>query len=381
MFKEKDIQIYKDQKSLHITLKWYTPVAFFLLFFSIAWNAFLVAWYTIAFGANTPLIAKIFPIVHVAVGLWLIYYTACLFLNKTHINIEDNWLNINHEPIPWWRGNQQIATEDIEQLYVKQKTSKSKNGTQYTYSLRAKMKDKSDKGVIVIDNIPSHRLEEIERHLEEFIGIEDAPVKGEYAFKNAQLKAPQARKQRREASRSAFNPIYVSEEEDLLAFQGEELEITSVAQYDWTDGNSDKNFQALNPKDEEVILYLVQNQALLEAYQEKKLSLFETNDLSFEVENPPNSIVYQGVEYFLNQHKTGEKFVSGVSGAIIVAQWLYLSKDQKKCFRVINNQGFLAYRKGQQLKISDFQNTLDLNNPPQKEIREIPKNWTDEDFV
>jgi len=68
---------------LTITRRWFSAVLLFLVFFCIAWDSFLVFWYTMAFRADAPWIMKVFPIVHVAVGVGLTYYTIAGFVNST----------------------------------------------------------------------------------------------------------------------------------------------------------------------------------------------------------------------------------------------------------------------------------------------------------
>ena len=126
---EKKLRFYEDQDVMAIEFKWYTAAAFFYLFFTVIWNVFLMFWYSMAFFSGAPIVFILFPLLHVAVGLYLTYYTACLFANKTNIEIDDDYLSIRHSPIPWWRGNVEIATTDINQLYVKETKTQGKNGT------------------------------------------------------------------------------------------------------------------------------------------------------------------------------------------------------------------------------------------------------------
>src|SRR5438445_5351048 len=57
--------------------RWFRPMHVFLLFFCIAWDSFLVFWYSMAIFAPAPggfdIIAIVFPICHVAVGVGLTY--------------------------------------------------------------------------------------------------------------------------------------------------------------------------------------------------------------------------------------------------------------------------------------------------------------------
>ena len=114
MLGDKKLEVYQDRDRLEITLKWFTPIALFLLFFTVIWNAFLVFWYSMAISGGAWIMV-LFPILHVAVGVYLTYYTLCLFFNKTFIDISGDYLTIRHTPIPWWKGNRRIPVNAIEQ--------------------------------------------------------------------------------------------------------------------------------------------------------------------------------------------------------------------------------------------------------------------------
>ncbi|MBK8492683.1 MAG: hypothetical protein IPL49_17790 [Saprospirales bacterium] len=118
------------------------------------------------------------------------------------------------------------------------------------------------------------------------MGIKDEPVKGEYGRKvEVQEEEDSARRHRRDFADPFFAGIYTTREGEVLDLNGEELKIINLVQYDWNDGNSDKYFQLINPDKEERLLYLEQNQALLNAFQEKTLEIFETGMPTFRTEN------------------------------------------------------------------------------------------------
>src|SRR5690606_5247899 len=75
---------------LVFTRRWFQPVFLFLAFFCLMWDGFLVVWYGIAFAtlgtAKGPgLMMFVFPLIHVAVGVGLTYYTICGFFNRTEV--------------------------------------------------------------------------------------------------------------------------------------------------------------------------------------------------------------------------------------------------------------------------------------------------------
>lgn len=110
---------YGPAGELYIRRRWFFPGLFFLLFFCIAWDAFLFFWYSMAlFGPMNgddgfQWIAVIFPVCHVAVGVGLTYYVLAGFLNTTKILVDQDTLYIRHRPIPWI-GNRDLATPEIQ---------------------------------------------------------------------------------------------------------------------------------------------------------------------------------------------------------------------------------------------------------------------------
>ncbi len=184
----KKIDVLKDDQGLSIMIDWFTPMAYFFLFFTLFWNGilyFLIQ--NLWFGSNASFIAKLAPIFHVLVGLGLIYHVASLFLNKSFIEVSDGLLKIHHEPIPHYLKKKSIELETIKQLYVKEKISKTKNGVQRSYELRAILEEHQDIKLIKIAGLQSQDLFQLEKVLEEYIGIVDQPVKGEYGSKVYQL--------------------------------------------------------------------------------------------------------------------------------------------------------------------------------------------------
>jgi hypothetical protein len=379
---EKKLQFYEDQDRMFISFKWFTPTAYFFLFFTIIWNVFLVFWYTMAFAADTPFVFKVFPLIHVAVGLYLIYFTICQFINKTDIEIDDDYLTIRHSPIPWWRGNVEIPTDSINQLYVKESKSENKNGgTSYSYALRAKLIDNTDKDILSVTGVETEEMLQIEEQLERFIGIIDRPVKGEYGKSQAAEVLVEARRQHRNFTSSPLGTFYFLEKGEVFNLKEEEVKVLSITQYDWNDGNSDKLIQLSNENGEERLIYFDQNKAILDVFQEKSCSLIDIGTIKFNKDDPPKSIEVSSKSFQLSDFKTGKKFIFGGVQNINIEHWIYLSEDKQTNIRVINNNGLIHYYKGTKLQLSDFEDTLDLNPPPAQNIEYDKPDWKEEDLV
>lgn len=383
---DKNLHIYQDKDIFEITLKWYTPIAWFLLFFSTIWCGFLFVFYGMMIASGeAPGFAYLFPLIHVAVGISMAYYTACLFLNKTYVDVVDNNLTVHHDPIPWWRGNVSIPIEDIDQLYVKEKVTRGKNGTSKSYALRAKLRDGKDKMLLNIGTKSSSQLQEIENSLEDFLGIQDQPVKGEYGvgskWSNSNMEVPQRRKQRRGFSGSPLELIYLSEVGDRINLKRKDLEILSNTQYDWNDGNSDKLFQLSDKSIQNDLLFITQNRASLNAFEEHQVPLSKAYSIGFKSINPQTVLDFDGKRYTINHHSKGRKFVSGLTESIEVEQWKYLSADGQQMLRIIGNEGALAYYQGTVIESNHFEQSLDLNQIPKQIIKDESTKWDEGDFV
>jgi len=164
-------------EGLVITHKWFSSKYVFMLFFCIFWDGFLVNWYAIAFRHTGSLAMKVFPLLHVGVGVFLTYTTIAGFLNRTRITMNMGELRIKHFPLPW-PGNRTIARLEIDQLFCEEKMSSSRNSTSYSYNLSAVMTGgRRVKLVSGLEN-PEDALF-LEQQVENFLGITDRPVAGE----------------------------------------------------------------------------------------------------------------------------------------------------------------------------------------------------------
>jgi hypothetical protein len=169
------IDVKESYKGLEISMKWFSFKIIFLTFFAVFWNGFLVVWFTIALGSGSLLMA-LFPIIHVAVGIFLAYYVVAGYLNKTIITVNHAKLTIKHVPVPFF-GNKDVITSDLKQLYSKEYVSRSKNGTSVSYHVHAILKN--DKNIKLLSGLTSsEQALGIEKQIEKYLGIEDKSVKG-----------------------------------------------------------------------------------------------------------------------------------------------------------------------------------------------------------
>jgi hypothetical protein len=162
---------------LLFSYRWFSPTYIFLAFFAVAWDGFLVFWYSIATSQDAPLVMLLFPILHVLVGVGITYYALAGFYNRTLVLAGEGKLTIQHVPLPW-PGNRVLQVSDLTQLYSQERVVRSRNGIQVKYQLNAITRE--NKKITLLDNLTApDQVRFLERRLEEQLGITDVPVEGE----------------------------------------------------------------------------------------------------------------------------------------------------------------------------------------------------------
>jgi hypothetical protein len=152
---------------------WFHVALFGLLFFCIAWDAFLIFWYSIALfgpakqGNGFDLMMVVFPIGHVAVGVGLTYYVVAGFLNKTKVMVDFENLTVSHGPIPW-RGNQSLRREDVKEIEL-EFGGVSGNAHQSTMIVSAHHVD--GRQIVLLNSLPDRQAEYIAWHLADALKV------------------------------------------------------------------------------------------------------------------------------------------------------------------------------------------------------------------
>ncbi len=173
---------------LRLTYTWFTPAAWFLLVFCVLWNGFLVMWYSKAGSiidwskgldalAGPEAMFVLFPLLHVAAGIGITWFTACSFVNRTMIDVSPREIRVRIGPVPW-PGNRAVAPAQVAQVYREEIVRHTKNGQSITYQLSVALKDGKKLKLVSGVNAADQALyleQEIERHL----GIRDQAVVGE----------------------------------------------------------------------------------------------------------------------------------------------------------------------------------------------------------
>jgi hypothetical protein len=173
----KGIEVFDLGADLTIVRRWFGWKFMFLAVFCLIWNGFLVTWYGLALAAEeTPWVMLVFPVLHVAAGVGLTYYTLCGFLNRTELRLGQGRFRLRHGPLPW-PGRRDLEASRFEQLYCTEEVRRTKNGTQVTYTLRGNTRDGESLKLLSLDDKDQALF--IEQRVESALGIRDRPVAGE----------------------------------------------------------------------------------------------------------------------------------------------------------------------------------------------------------
>jgi hypothetical protein len=170
------VSVALEAGSLKIVFRWLSWKFIGLLVFCIAWDSFLLFWYSNV-GENSPWIMIVFPMAHVAVGLGLTYYMFAGFLNSTIIMMNHQFLIITQTPLPWF-GNRRVESAKLAQLYTEQVMIQSRNSSSSSYQLSGILRN--NRKVKLLSGLPSQDVTLfVEQSIEEYLRIADEPVAGE----------------------------------------------------------------------------------------------------------------------------------------------------------------------------------------------------------
>jgi hypothetical protein len=161
--------------AFRIRWKWSKLVAIPLLFFSVAWDGFLLAWYMGAVSrGNASLIELVFPIGHVAAGLAILYVAIAFLANTTTVAVASGQITVSHQPVPW-PGSRTLHTTEIRQLFCCERRG-SKGSRSYDVMARLT----SDREVKLLSGLSDEREARfLEQRIEERLGLPNMAVAGE----------------------------------------------------------------------------------------------------------------------------------------------------------------------------------------------------------
>jgi len=161
---------------LEITWRWFSLKTLLIAAFAVLWNGFMFHWYG-NLPANAPLIAILFPLLHVGVGVGLAYQALTGFVNRTRIRVDDTMLTVRHGPLPWI-GNRDIDRWDVKQLYVSERVSRGRGGANVSFDVR--LVTNTGRNVRLVRGMPEREQAlYVEHKIENHLKIDDAVMPGE----------------------------------------------------------------------------------------------------------------------------------------------------------------------------------------------------------
>ncbi len=171
------MHLVQDGEGLTITRRWYAPKYIFLAFFCLIWDGFLILWFSLTSFYNASWIFILFPMLHVAVGVYLTYTTLAGFLNTSTVRLTADSFSVTHAPLPW-PGAVHLHPAAIEQLYTREVNRRTKNGVSTTYTLSAVFGNGRKQDLLSGVEAPEACLF-IEQQVEDWLRIPNRAVAGE----------------------------------------------------------------------------------------------------------------------------------------------------------------------------------------------------------
>jgi hypothetical protein len=172
------LDLYDDY--MHITLSWFGKKTFVATLIAVFYiGSSLVFFFSESTTiTGSPLMIKLSPWISTILGAGILYYTLTTWLNKTHIFVSQNAIEIKNKPLPSF-GNKRLETKNIKQLYSKKEISSSTSNsrTSVSYHLHVISFDEDDMTLLKVEN--SAQALFLEQEIEKYLGIEDLRVRGE----------------------------------------------------------------------------------------------------------------------------------------------------------------------------------------------------------
>lgn len=333
------LHIQKHGGVLEATYRWRNPTAYFLAFFCLFWDGFLILWYSLAISEGDSA-ALLFPLIHVAVGIGLTYYTLCLLFNTSEIRVDRSRLTIEHGPFPWWGGDLDIPVDSIQQLFVKEQRRSNKGRVNYSYGIRIVRTNGQAATLFNIFTPNSEDMRRLERAIEEQLRIADQPVPGEFRPDSASDSSPVVVPRRIEPPAIPHQPhIGHARREDFVTLRGKDYAVVQHIQFDWNNGRTDLLLHLSGPTGE-IALYIERSATTPRVYESRQLDAGEQARLPLTPEAPPETFDNGEDAYRLTIHSRGYFFPEHLrqQGGISVEQWVYVAESAPR-FRFVHYQG------------------------------------------
>ncbi len=173
------VTLRQETGRLILKRRWRTWKVAPLAFFCVFWDGFLCFWYSILLvnPSEPAVIMMLFPLLHVAAGIFLTYTLLANLFNHTTIQVDLERFIVQHDPVPW-PGEIKIPVRNLKQLYCKEKVSHGRRTTSVTYTLAAVLSDGTEKNLL--SGLESPAVAGfIEQSVEKWLNIADQRVTGE----------------------------------------------------------------------------------------------------------------------------------------------------------------------------------------------------------
>lgn len=303
-----------------------------MVIWSVFWNLGMI-------GLIAKLGAAALFVPHVWVGAAAAYYTTTLLLNKTTVTANDQKLLVKHGPLPWF-GNKQLDAEDVEQIYVREHVKREKNGPRISYEVRAKLTDGKDEKLLGSGIIKEpYDAQVVEKKLENFMGIPDYRVEGEFAGRNKALKEDTRRKEPQRKLDAANLALENLKNDYMLDFQNQTWTVSYRMQYDWQNMTSE-NFYQLTSLSGEMLLYMKKDFGVYEPFIERTLLNHSLSNFgSIDMSRLPTQIEQDGEFFFRESSQLGKAFRNGNKVGVEVLQVFYLTENHEKSLRIVQEKG------------------------------------------
>jgi len=123
----KEVRVDDFSRGLTIFVRWYNDSLFYSLFFSIFWTSSCVYFFVLGDWLPHQVLGSMFSII----GLLLMYYSVCMFMNHTRIDVLNSALTRTYGgPLPWPKRAVSIPVSAIAAVCTRKSTSRTRtNGT------------------------------------------------------------------------------------------------------------------------------------------------------------------------------------------------------------------------------------------------------------
>ena len=164
----------RDGDKLRITWRWLSYKSVLAVTGALIWNFYAAQMWSAPndFIRGTPPLP--FAISLTAVGLILAYAAVATIVNRSHVVVDRQRLEIEHGPLPW-SSPPPIEVSELDQLFVKCSRSDLESGPS-TYSLHALLRGGEDKR-LVANLLHRSQAEHLEREIENLLRIRDRPIR------------------------------------------------------------------------------------------------------------------------------------------------------------------------------------------------------------